>query len=148
MTVASKQYQGGCLCGAVRYGVNHFHEAIANCHCTMCRKFTGAAYATYASAALVDFNWITGENLLTHYRAENGTTRSFCRHCGSGLVFTAAKPADDIVEIALATIDGDVPVKPDAHIYVDNKANWTEFKDGLALHSQGRVKAETDESSS
>jgi len=138
------QYQGGCLCGSIRYSVRQFHEAIANCHCTMCRKFSGAAYATYASVDLADFRWLEGVDLLTHYRAKNGTTRSFCRQCGSGLVFAASSPPDGIIEIALATIDGDVAVHPDAHIYVADKANWTTIGDDLAIYPQGRDSSESD----
>jgi hypothetical protein len=43
-----------------------------------------------------------------------------------------------VVEIALGALDGDVPVKPDAHIFVASGANWTVVNDGLPQHEAGR----------
>src|SRR5438094_273119 len=42
---------GGCLCGAVRYEIEGKLRHITHCHCGMCRKAHGAAFATYASLA-------------------------------------------------------------------------------------------------
>ena len=40
--------QGGCLCGGIRYEVSGPLTDVGNCHCSMCRRFHGAAFATYA----------------------------------------------------------------------------------------------------
>jgi hypothetical protein len=39
---------GSCLCGAVRYEVEGPATEVTHCHCGMCRKQHGAAFATYA----------------------------------------------------------------------------------------------------
>ena len=39
---------GGCLCGAVRYRLLESSQGATHCHCCMCRKQHGAAFATYA----------------------------------------------------------------------------------------------------
>ena len=44
----------------------------------------------------------------------------------------------DVIEIALGALDGDVPVEPNAHIFVGSSANWTEFNDDLPLYEEGR----------
>ncbi|MFT7560296.1 MAG: hypothetical protein ACI93R_002214 [Flavobacteriales bacterium] len=112
--------QGGCLCGGIRFeiqkfiegGIGHCH-CHCHCHCQMCRKFHGAEYATIASIKRSDFKWLCGEELLNHYRAENKTTRSFCRNCGSSLVFHSdnfgdANNQDTSIEIALGCVEGDI----------------------------------------
>ncbi|HCA63195.1 MAG TPA: GFA family protein, partial [Pseudomonas sp.] len=42
-------HTGSCLCGVVRYRIDAPIDALTHCHCKMCRKAHGAAFATYAS---------------------------------------------------------------------------------------------------
>lgn len=134
----SGPYKGGCLCGAVRYEVDEFSPRMAHCHCSMCRKFHGAAFATYGEAKLPDFRWLEGEEDLQAYEADNGTTRRFCRHCGSSMAFVSKNYPEEIVEIALGTLDSYLEMSPDAHIYVDSKASWTEIHDSLPQYTEDR----------
>lgn len=124
-------YQGRCLCGAVKYEVDSFGPRMAHCHCSMCRKFHGAAFATYGEVNASDFRWIQGEDELQSYTADNGTTRRFCRHCGCSLTFSSVNYPDDRVEIALGTLDSNLDLSPDAHIFVGSKASWSEILDDL-----------------
>jgi hypothetical protein len=134
-------YRGGCLCGAVRFEIDEFLPRVAHCHCSMCRKFHGAAYATFVDVRRSKFRWIEGEDALKDYTAENGTTRTFCSHCGSSLTFSSPRGPEEVVEIAVGTVDGDVPIEPDAHIYVASAANWTVFSDDLPRFAEGRDSA-------
>lgn len=127
----SEPYRGGCLCGAIQYEVDAFNTAMGHCHCSMCRKFHGAAFVTYGEAGKSDFRWLRGEEDLQAYRADNGTTRRFCRHCGSSMTFSSANGPDDVVEVALGTLDSNLDLSPDAHIFVGSKANWAEILDDL-----------------
>ncbi|MDJ0760993.1 MAG: GFA family protein [Woeseiaceae bacterium] len=133
-------YRGSCLCGAIRFEVDEFLPESAHCHCSMCRKFHGAEYATYASIKEPHFRWTAGEDALQSYVAENGTTRQFCRHCGSSLTFSSPRASSDEVEIALATVDDDVPIRPNAHIFLNYAANWTVIDDELQCFGEGRRK--------
>jgi len=118
--------------------VDEFEPRTANCHCSMCRKFHGAAYATIAEAKRNHFRWISGEELIKGYTAENGTTRSFCANCGSSLTFASPEADPDVVEIALGCFDDEVPVRPDAHIYVASAAKWALPEDDLPQFEAGR----------
>lgn len=131
-------YRGSCLCDAIRFEVDEFEPRTGNCHCSMCRKFHGAAYATIAEAKLNHFRWISGQELITGYTAENGTTRSFCANCGSSLTFASPGADPDLVEIALGCFDDEVPVRPDAHIYVASGAKWALPDDNLPQFEAGR----------
>ena len=51
-------YTGSCLCGAVQYSVDKIEKQMAHCHCTMCRKFHGAAFATFGEARTENFHWV------------------------------------------------------------------------------------------
>ncbi len=137
-TNLSGPYRGKCLCGGVQYEVTHLGAKMGHCHCTMCRKFHGAAFATYGEARAEDFRWLSGEDLLESYRADNGTVRRFCRCCGSSMTFAASNDDGAVVEFSLGTLDTDIPHRPDAHIFVDYKANWNEIVDGLPQFAEGR----------
>jgi hypothetical protein len=131
-------YRGSCLCGQIRFEVDVFAPLTGNCHCSMCRKFHGAAYATIAEAGRRHFRWTAGEELLKDYTADNGTTRRFCRQCGSSLTFSSPRADPELVEIALGAFDDEVPVKPDAHIFVGSGANWARPDDDLPQFEAGR----------
>ena len=134
----SETYRGSCLCGAIRYELKGVGPYIANCHCSMCRKFHGAAYATIAGVASADFRWTQGEQYLQAYTADNGTTRQFCRHCGSSMTFSSPQASGDVIEFSLGTLDSPLDVGPDAHIFVGSKANWEVISDSLPQYQEGR----------
>lgn len=131
-------YRGSCLCGAVQYEIDAFTPRMAHCHCSMCRKFHGAAFATFGEAKVSDFRWLRGEHELAEYHADNGTTRRFCRQCGSSMTFASANPDENVVEVSLGTLDSNLDLSPDAHIFVGSKANWSEIHDSLPQYVAGR----------
>ena len=134
-------YRGSCLCGEVRFEIDEFLPQVAHCHCSMCRKFHGAAYATIAGVSRSKFRWVEGENALKGYTAAKGTIRTFCRHCGSSLMFSSPRAPEEVIEIALGAVDGDVPVEPNAHIFVGSGANWATLIDDLPQYEEGRNSA-------
>ena len=120
--------EGGCLCGKVRYEVTGPLFSVDNCHCSMCRRQHGAAFATYAEFDPGDFKWIAGEDLVKTYEAEAGGGWCFCRECGSSL---AGTENGRITSITLGTVEGDPGVVPELHIFVGSRARWYEITDDL-----------------
>ncbi|PPC77822.1 glutathione-dependent formaldehyde-activating GFA [Pokkaliibacter plantistimulans] len=133
----SQPYKGSCLCGGIRFEAESFVPRIANCHCTMCRKFHGAAFGTLVRAE--GLRWLSGQALLQDYVGHNGTVRTFCRECGSSLGFRVKGAAFEQLEIALGAFDDELPVKVDAHIYTDYKACWYDISDTLPQYGEGRT---------
>ncbi|MCW8944736.1 MAG: GFA family protein [Sedimenticola sp.] len=131
-------YHGHCLCGAVKYEVDKIGEKMGHCHCTMCRRFHGAAFATFGEAHRDDFRWLEGEHLLKSYQAPNGTVRTFCSLCGSSMTFAPANDSGELIEFTLGTLDDEPDVKPDAHIFIGSKAGWYEITDQLPQYKEGR----------
>jgi hypothetical protein len=129
-------FRGSCLCGQVTFQVSGFSEQAAHCHCKMCRKFHGAAFGTLVSVSSI--KWLSGLTLLHDYVAPNGTIRTFCKECGSSIGFRSKGEPLDHIEIAIATLDGEIPVKIDAHIYTNYKACWHEITDELPQFREGR----------
>lgn len=132
----SNTYSGSCLCGGVRFAVTGFSDKVANCHCSMCRKFHGAAFGTLVGVK--GFTWLAGEALVKEYVAENGTVRTFCANCGSSLGFRVKGASSEKIELAISAFDDDIPVTIDAQIYTAYKANWNPLQPGLAIFAEGR----------
>jgi len=137
-------YCGSCLCGTVQFEIDEFLPQAAHCHCSMCRKFHGAAFATIACVHSSNFRWVEGADSLKRYKAKNGTTRTFCRRCGSSLAFSGPRAPAEEVEIALGAMDGDVPIALSAHIFVGSAANWTVIGDDLPQYEEMRGSAKVN----
>ncbi|UTM59377.1 GFA family protein [Photobacterium sp. CCB-ST2H9] len=132
----SQQYQGSCLCGGVQFAVEGFHKQAANCHCSMCRKFHGAAFGTLVGVQ--GLTWLSGQHLLNEFTAPNGTIRTFCMVCGSSIGFRVKGAPFEAIELAIATFDGDIPVQIDAQIYTRYKANWCALQPDIPSFDEGR----------
>ena len=131
---------GSCLCGKVTFTVDRILPSIGHCHCTMCQKFHGAAFSTFVAVNLDDFHWLTGEDNLQSYRAENQTIRKFCRNCGSSLMFESKyNREENTTEIALACFDNILHVVPDAHIYTQTKVDWLILNDNIPQYLAYRI---------
>ncbi|MEZ9387486.1 GFA family protein [Vibrio lentus] len=132
----STGFKGSCLCRSVRFAVDGFNEKAANCHCSMCRKFHGAAFGTLVGVQ--GLNWLSGRDLLKEFVASNGAIRTFCSNCGSSLGFRVQGEPLENIELAISTFDVDIPVKIDAQIYTNYKANWCELQAELSVFPEGR----------
>jgi hypothetical protein len=119
--------QGACLCGAVRYEISPPYKWLAHCHCSICRKYHGTLHGTTVGVAKENFSWLQGEEAVAHYRSSEAIERSFCSHCGSKL-------PDMVGEDAICpagTLEGELGMKPGAHIFVGSKSPMYEITDQL-----------------
>lgn len=123
-------HKGSCLCGQITYEIHGELVDVLNCHCSMCRKFHGAAFRTRAAVRAADFHWLTGEHLLTHYESSPGEHKTFCSVCGSSMV-TRFDGDKKWYGFPLGSLDTDPGVKPARHIYVGWKAPWYDIADML-----------------
>ena len=98
------QYEGSCLCGAVRYDIAGPVARTSNCWCRMCQKQHGAASAPYANVASADYIVVQGAEAITRYRSTPGVERTFCKVCGSNLTWQMDEHKDRIA-VTLGTFD-------------------------------------------
>ncbi|MGE3598363.1 MAG: GFA family protein [Dehalococcoidia bacterium] len=120
--------RGSCLCGAVRYEIDGSFQLIGNCHCSMCRKSNGAAFATWGIVRSEQFRWTAGQELVQTYESSPGNRRGFCRNCGSPLV---SMHSGKVGEVVLGSLDDDPGLRPREHIFVGSKAPWYDIADAL-----------------
>jgi len=120
--------QGGCLCGKVRFQVAGRLFNVDHCHCSMCRRQHGAAFATYAEFNAGDFKWTSGKGFVKIFEPSSDVGWCFCGECGSTL---AGTDKGKIRTITLGTVEGDPGIRPESHIFVGSKAEWHDICDNL-----------------
>lgn len=119
-------YQGGCLCGAIRFEITGPIRNIIYCHCSQCRKAQGSAFATNGIVTTEHFHFLSGEDKLTGYESTPGQTKYFCKICGSPIISKTISKSGQ-VRVRLGTIESDISERPEAHIFATSKANWEDI---------------------
>ncbi len=123
-------YSGSCLCGKIKFEITGTINDIIMCHCSLCRKAQGSAFATNANVATKDFHFLSGEDNMTGFEATPGQTKLFCKTCGSPIM-SKQVTVPDIIRIRLGLIESEITERPIAHTYMNSKANWETMCDDL-----------------
>jgi hypothetical protein len=100
----------------------------------MCRKHHGSGFATYVSAPLGNFRWLSGEDRLIKYQSSEQGTRNSCGVCGSTVPMQM--PAYSLAFLPAGPLEGDLGIKPQAHMFVGSKAPWYTITDQLPQHEE------------
>jgi hypothetical protein len=116
--------RGACLCGAVRYEVDGDALYTSHCHCTMCQKAHGAAFASYATVRASQHRLTSGAELIRRYASSPTVVRSFCGQCGSPLLWVDRERFPDDVSFPLGSLDTPIAIEQHRHIYLDTRASW------------------------
>ncbi|WP_179079008.1 GFA family protein [Shewanella sp. UCD-KL12] len=135
-------YQGKCLCGEVEVSIKGKISDIIHCHCSLCRKNSGTAYATNGFVNSEDFNVVKGLEKLSQFSFKPGRTRHFCQHCGSP-VYSTNSDDKSRIRLRLGILDTAILERPMSHNFVSSKANWDDLDaeipryDGLEPNRRG-----------
>ena len=104
--------EGGCQCGEIRYRLTGEPERLAVCHCTICKRRSGAAFSMSLRMRAADVQLLSDETKRWTLLSDDGKRTKiyhFCATCGiriwielPGLGFVHVKPGtlDDIARLA------------------------------------------------
>jgi hypothetical protein len=127
--------QGGCFCGRIRYEVTGTPFQQSNCHCSICRRTTGAPFVAWFSVRPSEFRWLSGSP--SQFRSSIKASRSCCAHCGTQLTFRHDDFPDE-VDVTTCSLDQPESVPPRDHIHVSSKLPWIALSDRLPQFLQTR----------
>ena len=139
---------GGCFCGAVRYRVTEIFDA-GYCHCSICRRISGAPAVSWFSAREEHF-FVTQGDPATLQSSEH-FVRYFCARCGTHLfgrddLPPPAKVGSRLVSAMLGTLDSPSAVPPKIHQWWSARMPWygeaprlTAFEQGTVTHPNERI---------
>jgi len=132
-TTSLRTLGGKCLCGTVVYEVEDQFRYSLNCHCSNCRRATGAAFKPFAGIELAKLRITRGADRLLIF-GEESTHDAHCGKCGS-LLYSLVREAK-FVHVTLGTLVDAPSIRPSAHIFVGSKAPWYAITDDLPQHEQ------------
>lgn len=124
---------GRCFCSAVAYNVSDAFDYAFNCHCSQCRRTTGAAFKPFAGIARRELEVTQGADALLRYGSDD-THDAHCGRCGS-LLYSVVR-GGAFVHITLGTLTDTPSIRPTAHIFVGSKAPWFEITDALPQYAE------------
>ena len=124
---------GQCLCGGVRYTVADEFRYAMNCHCSKCRRATGAAFKPFAGIERDKLSITAGADNVLKYGGESAHD-IHCRLCGS-LLYSVVRDGA-FAHVTLGTLMDAPSIRPGRHIFVGSKAPWFTITDDLPQHQE------------
>lgn len=121
-------FEGGCLCGDIRYRATAHPLRGVICHCSLCRRHSGAPALAFVHFSAASFSWL--KKLPTWYRSSQHAERGFCPTCGSTVGMREAALSDR-VQVCVGSLDEPDRVQIDDHVWAREKIAWFEIDDEL-----------------
>jgi hypothetical protein len=127
--------RGGCFCGYIRYAADGtpFHETI--CHCTICRRTSGAPFVAWFSVPKDGFRLVAGAP--GRFRSTAKVVRTFCPKCGTSLTFEHDDFPQEL-DVTTSSLDDPESLPPRDHTWTSSMLTWVKLADGLRLFRESR----------
>jgi hypothetical protein len=127
--------RGQCNCGAVAFEIETELSDVFVCHCSICRRYTGANGIAVVVIDNKAFRWLRGEDHIATWRKPDADWQAwFCRVCGSPLP-GANDELRTFVPAGLIS-DGGEGLRVAHHIWVGSKAVWDDIGDTGKQHHE------------
>ena len=127
--------RGGCHCGAVRFEVRAVFDA-RYCHCSDCRRRTGAPVAAQLCAFAADFAVTSG---VTEARSQAKGVQHHCGSCLTPVWFAFSASVGDLVSIGIGLLDDPEACRPRFHQHDAERLSWLALADDLPRYPDASV---------
>ena len=129
-------YEGGCLCGSVRYRIAGIPRSSSVCFCRSCRLAGGAPSVAWFVVNIDRYTLLSGRPAT--FQSSPPVTRSFCAKCGTPLAY---QHADDrhAIEIPTATLDDPQRFPPACEIWHSQRVPWAASNRTIPHFAQERT---------
>src|SRR6266850_35183 len=128
MSGTTEQFEGGCLCGAIRFLATGQPKGVAWCHCQSCRKHSGAPVSVFVAFDRTAYTVIKGE--ITKFNSSPGRWRGFCARCGSTLT-CEGEPLPTETHFHVGAFDRAAQLQPTRHIFPEERLPWLHVDDAM-----------------
>jgi len=122
--MTEKKLSGTCACGNVAYEITPPFQFFQYCHCSRCRKTSGAAHAANILLYRDQFTWKKGEELVNRWEHPDAERfcNSFCTVCGSKLPSFTRN--GESVLVPAGTLNDNPPLSPERNVFWKSRAEW------------------------
>lgn len=114
--------KGECLCGNVKFEIEEEIRNLYQCHCTLCRKATGAAANAATFVQGTAFRWVSGESGIKSFKKPSGFRSDFCSECGSPVPNSLRDSG--MVWIPAGLLNEAVSSRVSVHLHTKSAAPW------------------------
>ena len=122
----SDRFEGGCLCGAVRFVATGTPKGVFWCHCQSCRRHSGAPVSVFVAFGRDAYTVTKGE--ITKFSSSPGRLRGFCARCGSTL--TCEGESSPEMHFHIGAFDDATQFEPTRHIFPNERLPWLHLAEG------------------
>lgn len=121
--VKSKIYEGGCLCGNIRFVATGPALKPHTCSCRQCQRHSGALTQMWVEFSQDQVEWTGPGGEPSKWRSSEWSSRAFCPVCGSTIGAIDDKPT---LAIAVGTFDSPnrQELAPLFHSHVSKRPKW------------------------
>lgn len=121
----TKNYAGGCACGAIRFEMRGEPIFENHCQCRDCQKRSGTGHGSYLTFARRADMTIVGEAKSWRVAADSGNEKihAFCPTCGVPVYLTFAA-APDLIAIHAGSLDDPGRFTPRVVTYSGRAHAW------------------------
>ncbi|MBI1339429.1 GFA family protein [bacterium] len=112
---------GGCMCGEIRFVATGPPKWTAFCHCSSCRRHTGAPVSAFAGFERQHVTWTSGQ--LARFASSPGVERGFCITCGATLTYEGDRWPTEI-HVHIGAFDDPERVPPRGETFPDERLSW------------------------
>ncbi|WP_242634365.1 GFA family protein [Marinobacter salicampi] len=120
--------KGECLCGQIQFEIDGALPNLYQCHCSLCRKATGAAANAATFVDRENFRWVTGEILITSFQKPSGYRSDFCSACGSPVPNQLR--GSELMWVPAGLLQGELTAEVAVHLHLSSSASWERDSDG------------------
>lgn len=118
---------GGCQCGAVRYALHEAPSRTHYCHCRMCQRALGNAFALLTGVHRDKLAWTRGTPAF--FASSSLARRGYCRDCGTPLSF--GYDHAQWLYVTVGSLDQPARVTPERHFGIESQLPWLHLDDAL-----------------
>lgn len=129
MSDPNDRLEGGCACRAVRYRLGSAPLIVHACHCTECRRLTGAAFAVNALIETDRLERLAGEPREVPVVGTSGKPQAIfrCPACAVALWSHYPGAGPKLAFVRVGTLDDPARLPPDIHIFTSTKLPWVDL---------------------
>ncbi len=127
----SVSFEGGCLCGAVRYECSAEPVVTGHCYCVDCRRSSGTGHCSHLGVPNEAVALTGGVSVYERPSdAGNVVGRAFCPTCGAP-VYSTNSQMSEMLFIRASSLDDPEVFKPQMVVYTSRAPSWDHMDDDL-----------------
>ena len=127
--------KGSCLCGARAYEIEGEIDGVWMCHCSLCRKATGAGGIAILIVPRAQFRWTRGEDHGVKFVLRESYSMTRCKTCGTPL---PAEADEANLYVTAGTLDDPLEAGITTRIFCASRADWDRDVEGVRYCDERR----------